>query len=56
MSSRKWIHILIALLLFIALNVLVSLFDTQWDLTKDKRYSLSSEAKALLVKYWINLL
>jgi len=45
-----WVVILLSVSLFLALNFLISKVQTQFDLSGDKRYSLSRESQLLLEK------
>lgn len=48
---RKWTGIAIIVLAVVAVNIAVQLHVVRWDMTDDKRYSLSDATKQLLREY-----
>ncbi len=48
MRGQQRIQYLIAILILVALNVLGSLIYHQWDVTEDKRFTLTEATKELL--------
>jgi len=48
MKKSNWVKILLFLILAVLVNFIARLTNVQWDLTEDKRYTLSTEAKSAL--------
>ena len=48
MERRAWKHILEMVLIVVAINVVSSFFFTRFDLTTEKRYTLSDNTKELM--------